>query len=1427
MGQRYTIDIEARFVDHVTGESKSATAAVDNLGTVAEQTQKKLQKLTRSRAQIEIDANNSKLIRKIRQWESKAYELGNKKTVVTLDAIDKATMKFKMAMGTAKNYSAQAYNAVIRANNSQAMAAFKGVLAQGKSLAGKTWTAMVKIKDLATTPLTKIKNSLFSIKSLVTAITAGLAAKQFVINPINLADQYSSAKIGFSTLLGEERGQAMMDEIDAFAKATPFKTSGVISNVQKMMAYGWDVERVIEDMETIGDAAAATGKGDEGLASIVYALSEIRSKGKLSTQELNQLASAGIKAKAYLAEGLGFGTSDEGMKKLSDALESGAIGANAAIDMILEGMKEFDGMMDKTANETVEGLWSQIQDTFEINVFRRWGQGLQDGAKKGMGTIVDLLDSADEGIGALGDTLYDIGKVASNWVADKLAGAVRDIKEITASPEFQEAGWWEKVNMLWDGVIGNPFAKWWKGTVVPWWDDYAVPWLSNKAASLGEGIGKGLTGGLMALLGVDYVGAAEDGASIAGGFVKGFREGFDGSAITEAFVDAISDIWDALPWWGKLLIGGYGTAKVAGGISSLFGGVKSFIGTAGGRVLADGSLSTASGLLGVLGRTGNTIVEGSGVLGSLANAGYSLTGGVAGSSLSGGAAALVGALPWVGLGTGVVTMGSGISDLVKGYKHDDSAGKQSGWWKVGGAAGGAAAGAAIGSIIPGVGTLIGASVGALAGSAIGWIGSNQAKKNAVEAARMNGSLEELANSESAAAEKAQELLEEMEALAAADMAAHFGDVALSMAEIKNAASDIIGQDFFTQANAAMQAIEDMESAEKAFISSDYAMQKSTWLAAMKEDAKLTDDEINALKEDYTAFINSASSLLSSKQYASESSILGILGDSEAAEQVLKASRQYYGNISTGLAKATNDYNQALTNALQDGVLSIDEKASLDKLRDQINRVTAQLELEEYETGMSAIQSKYSLDKMDDSSFIKLMKEMAEQTQPAIDNFWKQFAVGSKGLDANSAEYKTLYEGTLGQIAGALENAGGFGLDKIQSTYSKELGILGHDLSDILKNNTGEEIRAAAAGLTEDTKASLYTMLDAMAPTTEQIETLAQQYREAGLAIPEALNSYLQTVEFYEALAAGPEAIEEYFKNTTINIEPTAARFDGSNLVNAINALELQAEAHMGVAWTYDEFDQEWITPDGQYSFTTQALVEAGWTYNPFLKEWISPDGTYSFHTGVNVKANYSVNQFNGSQSTFGVNGPYNASATVNVTARYRLMNTLALNTLLDNAPNGPKQFRGGIVGGSSALEGFADGGMVGGGARLITVAEEGSPEMIIPLSSQRRDRGLQLWRKAGEMMGVPGFARGGMTDGSQDEGFRFRGYDTGENAGGGSTQVDVGGITLQIHVDGNSGGSIVDAIKAQANEIVETVAGIINDALGSQYENTPARGGAS
>ena len=113
--------------------------------------------------------------------------------------------------------------------------------------------------------------------------------------------------------------------------------------------------------------------------------------------------------------------------------------------------------------------------------------------------------------------------------------------------------------------------------------------------------------------------------------------------------------------------------------------------------------------------------------------------------------------------------------------------------------------------------------------------------------------------------------------------------------------------------------------------------------------------------------------------------------------------------------------------------------------------------------------------------------------------------------------------------------------------------------------------------------------------------------------------------------------------------------------------------------------------------------------------------------------------------------------------------------------------------------------------------------MIIPLGAQRRGRGLKLWEKAGEMLGVGRIATGGA-----DEDIRHQAYDSDSGtAGGNDVQVDVGGVNVNIQVDARGADNVVDAIKARSSEIAETVAGLLAESLDGQFTNTPLKGGAS
>ena len=761
MPNDHVIEVEGRFVDNISGNADDAAESLKDIGDEAKKAQKETDKLGKKKIKPDVDADTNKFLKKIRQAEEKARKFGNTKTAKVLQAVDKASTVIDKVVRKAKDIAGKTWQGIVKAKDS-ASSILKKVSSLGKGIAGKTWQAIVKIKDMATTPLSKIKNALFNIKTLIGAIAAGWAANQLVVNPIKLADSYSSAKIGFQTLLGEEKGQKMMDDLDVFAKATPYKSSEVIAQSQRMLAMGWEAEDIIKDMTTIGDAAAATGKGEQGLQQIVTALAQIKSKGKLSTEELNQLAEAGISAKRYIAEGLGYGSGDSGIAAMTKDLENGAISSGKALEALLSGMKEYQGMMETTANETASGLWSQITDTFEINIFRRWGQGLQEGAKKGFGTVLDLLNSSEGALESFGDTVYEIGKTISNWAADKLAKVVDSVKEITASDDFKNASLGGKVKMLWDGAIGNPLAEWWSNTVVPWWDATVVPWLEEKANSLGKGIGAGLTGGLLALLGFNVDDALADGASIGGSFIDGFLDGFDTSKITEALMQWASENKGTAAVLGaifgaKLLssIGGivgnikglFGIGGSSGGGSSGLGGdtvgtmtvnaavvnVNGGLGGSGGNT-PDVDVPTGTGKAGgikawfskFLGSTGTATVGGSGLLGKLASAGYSLSGGAAASTLSGGAAAAVGGSSILGAIMGALGIGSGIKDIWQATKTSGKEAKDkyfSGGSKIAMVGSGALAGGKIGAAIGSLGGPIGTGAGALIGAGIGGAGA--------------------------------------------------------------------------------------------------------------------------------------------------------------------------------------------------------------------------------------------------------------------------------------------------------------------------------------------------------------------------------------------------------------------------------------------------------------------------------------------------------------------------------------------------------------------------------------------------------------------------------------------------------------------------------------------------------------------------------
>lgn len=1367
MANKVTIEVEAVYFDRVSAGMNSAAKSTDRFNKSAKQANTELDKLSKKNVKPKLGADDNAFTKKIREAQSKAEKLGKTKVAATLGAIDKASAKIGDVTGRARAFAGKTFRGAL-AMADKASAIIGDVTGAARSFAGKTFSAAVKIVDYATTPLRKIKESLFSIKTLIGTIVMGAAAKKTILDPINLADSYSGAKIGFSTLLGETEGQNMMDKIDQFAKETPFKTSGVISNVQKMMAYGWDSSRVISDMETIGDAAAATGKGDEGLASIVYALSEIRSKGKLSTQELNQLASAGIKAKQYLAQGLGYGTDDAGMAKLMADLEDGAVGANQAIELILKGMEEFDGMMDKTANETVEGLWSQIEDAFEINVFRRWGQGLQDGAKKGFGSIVDLLDSSEGALKDFGDLCYDIGKELSNWTADKLENVIEDIKAITQTDAFKKAGLGGKIKLLFEGTVLDPLKKWWNSDEVQAWIDEKKEWFSTKAGEWGKGLGEGLSTGLMALLGVDVGGMVEGGASVGASFAKGFAEGFDGSAVTDAIVDAIGNVWSKLPTWAKWLIGTYGAGKAVSGIGSVVGGAMNIFGAGKGLVSGVGSL---------IGSTGNSMVHGTGLLNILAGTGYKLTGGAAGSALSGGMAAGAGA---GAIAAGVSTV-HGVSDLYRSYKSykagdetNTKAYAASGGTTLGGVGAGAGVGAAIGSIIPGLGTAVGALIGAGIGGIAGWIGGDKwadnIRKNAaeIEAAKYaSKDMQEAIKNTELSAEELEKVFSEA---CWEDMKKRFGDIELSMAEIETLARDTVfsideaGMEKFASATEkAQQSLKTFKSAAADIERLNFDLGEHLWKFNMGIDEKLSDEEIADVKARVQNYISSAEEMLSDSHYQFNAAVEVILqpksgGDNSTYESIIKGGNSLYAKLQKQLDENTAELEAKYNLYLKDGVITADEQKVLSDLQAKIAEIVNKVSHAETEASFEVSKLKFTTGDLSAESFEQFQGALQSQLDSYVAQQDQALTTSISGLKLQ------LDEGAINQ-----------------EQYDEQLQALVDGYNSNIETMTARVNEVQLSGISE--------AFDGVA-TAEQLQA--------------AING---------VLADGENPVDVTFSdiNAHLNLgDDVLKEEEKANFTAVMKAAIEGAATGENALTTVAE-----VNPDVQISEENRAAVKTE------LENLIIEDGpistTAEFHTATEILAanggpiaNEAANGrsvVQGAVDTAFANS-FNTTAKINANAVWSLSNNTATVSLNGNSTT---------LTASINADNNANGGFING--RILSWLGEEGPEAVIPLVPGRRARGLKLWEEAGKRLGVQYHAEGGIvgSDSSPIKAFE------GDIEAGGEKKIEInmGGVTIEIKADGNK--PIADEIEEQEQAIAEKVAEIFKNVFSAQFANMPVK----
>jgi len=263
------------------------------------------------------------------------------------------------------------------------------------------------------------------------------------------ASSLEQTTIAFKGMLGSaEAADSFIRDLQQFAATTPFEFAGLATSARQLLGVGFAAEQVIPTLTTLGNVGALLGVPQENIQGVITAIGQIRGLGKVTADNLNQIANQlpGFNARQAISVGLqrelGI-TAEEAAQKL----ETGAVDAETGIRLLLSAMNEFPGAAGamEAQSQSLLGLFSTFKDVISLRLTEAV-QPLVPALKGVLAEITPLLGSALDQIapplvnlaGTLLETLVGIVSAAGPALSSIFGGLADTLKIL--QPGFTALG---------------------------------------------------------------------------------------------------------------------------------------------------------------------------------------------------------------------------------------------------------------------------------------------------------------------------------------------------------------------------------------------------------------------------------------------------------------------------------------------------------------------------------------------------------------------------------------------------------------------------------------------------------------------------------------------------------------------------------------------------------------------------------------------------------------------------------------------------------------------------------------------------------------------------------------------------------------------------------------------------------------------------
>lgn len=415
-----------------------------------------------------------------------------------------------------------------------------------------------------------------------------------------------------------------------------------------------------------------------------------------------------------------------------------------------------------------------------------------------------------------------------------------------------------------------------------------------------------------------------------------------------------------------------------------------------------------------------------------------------------------------------------------------------------------------------------------------------------------------------------------------NLQAHFGTVELDDSQIKDFASRVINAEWLVNINAALGHFDNAE--ELVQQAEDALKQNDTLEWRARVGISLTEDEQSTYMSNIETFTTNIEQALSEQTLAAEMTVkefdIKMADGSSLGSQIEKWAEQDLGDMQYLSAGLTN----LVQNALQDGIIDVDEQAAIDELQTKINNIMQGWQEAEAQAEMDVLTQRYgrlSGKDLTDDTFTKVVEEVGKQRETAtaaLEESEKKLYTTLNALnrpDANGvqrisdselANYKEQAGyAARNNEASMLGNSVQFETNTLSDAYGEKLqenySAIQTNTDNFLKNaNTylqnqdygaladslawGFNASMQSASLYEEImgsdQAAMQDIYKAMKPDVDSMTGLIDEYREMGQAIPQDVMQAFNDAMMVGAAAGDADAAWQVFASQMVADPANAA-----------------------------------------------------------------------------------------------------------------------------------------------------------------------------------------------------------------------------------------------------------------------------------------------